>query len=78
MSLLYDYCKFQCLQALMESHDAVAFKTYESPPPSPGIENFNGYGGGEPIRMVGLHKQANEHLVSKMLLFPGLNVIYVS
>ncbi|KAK3735094.1 hypothetical protein QZH41_011254 [Actinostola sp. cb2023] len=48
--------------ALMQSHDAVAFKTYNSPPPSPGIENFNGYGGGEPIRMVGLHKQATEHL----------------
>ena len=54
-------------QALLEVHDAVAFKTYASPPASPGLSNdtgaFNGVGG-QPIRMVGLHKQPNKPLVS--------------
>lgn len=51
----------------MEAHDAVAFKTYESPPASPGYLQSgpeNGFPGGEAIRMVGLHKQAKEVLVS--------------
>lgn len=56
-------------QALLEVHDAVAFKTYASPPPSPGLDNepetANGVGG-QPIRMVGLHKQPNKPLVSCM------------
>ena len=50
----------------MASHDAVAFKTYESPPESPGyLESGpeNGFPVGEAIRMVGLHKQAKEALV---------------
>lgn len=55
------------LQALLEVHDAVAFKTYALPPASPGLGNdtgaFNGVGG-QPIRMVGLHKQPNKPLVS--------------
>ncbi|XP_031559574.1 MAGUK p55 subfamily member 6-like isoform X2 [Actinia tenebrosa] len=61
--------------ALMESHDAVAFKTYDSPPPYSGIENSNGYGGGEPIRMVGLHKQTNEHLGVTLKVDDGQLVI---
>lgn len=54
-------------QALLEVHDAVAFKTYASPPPSPGLGNEPGTAngvGGQPIRMVGLHKQPNKPLVS--------------
>ncbi|XP_001629601.2 protein PALS2 isoform X2 [Nematostella vectensis] len=49
-------------RALMQTHDAVAFKTYMPTPPSPGVDSFNGFAAGEPIRMVGLHKHANEHL----------------
>lgn len=54
-------------QALLEVHDAVAFKTYSSPPASPGLGNEPGTAngvGGQPIRMVGLHKQPNKPLVS--------------
>ena len=54
-------------QALLEVHDAVAFKTYASPPPSPALDSEPGTAngvGGQPIRMVGLHKQPNKPLVS--------------
>ncbi|XP_073230493.1 protein PALS2-like [Porites lutea] len=51
--------------SLLEVHDAVAFKTYSSPPPSPSFPEdpgpLNGFGG-QPIRMVGLHKQPNKPL----------------
>ena len=59
-------CVFTC-QSLLEVHDAIAFKTYASPPASPGPNDeagtLNGFGG-QPIRMVGLHKQPNKPLVS--------------
>ena len=62
------YC---CHQSLLEVHDAVAFKTYSSPPPSPSFPDdpgpLNGFGG-QPIRMVGLHKQPNKPLVSHTVL----------
>ena len=56
---------FHC-QALLEVHDNVAFKKYASPPASPGPTDeagtMNGFGG-QPIRMVGLHKQPKKPLV---------------
>lgn len=60
--------------ALLEVHDAVAFKTYASPPPSPGLDNepetANGVGG-QPIRMVGLHKQPNKPLGMTLVVEKG-------
>lgn len=52
--------------SLLEVHDGVAFKTYASPPtPSAALiedsGTMNGFGG-QPIRMVGLHKQPNKPL----------------
>ena len=62
---------FHC-QALLEVHDNVAFKKYASPPASPGPTDeagtMNGFGG-QPIRMVGLHKQPKKPLVCPDLLF---------
>lgn len=51
--------------SLLEVHDAVAFKTYASPPSSPVLSEdpgtLNGFGG-QAIRMVGLHRQPNKPL----------------
>ncbi|KAL9959237.1 hypothetical protein ACROYT_G036334 [Oculina patagonica] len=61
-------------RALLEVHDAVAFKTYASPPASPGLGNdtgvFNGVTG-QPIRMVGLHKQPNKPLGMTLVVEKG-------
>ncbi|XP_032946758.1 MAGUK p55 subfamily member 2 isoform X1 [Rhinolophus ferrumequinum] len=52
------------LQSLLETHDSVASKTYETPPPSPGLDPTfsNQPVPPDAVRMVGIRKTAGEHL----------------
>ncbi|XP_030618043.1 MAGUK p55 subfamily member 2 isoform X4 [Delphinapterus leucas] len=52
-------------QSLLETHDSVASKTYETPPPSPGLDPTfsNQPVPPDAVRMVGVRKTAGEHLV---------------
>ncbi|XP_032768587.1 MAGUK p55 subfamily member 2 isoform X2 [Rattus rattus] len=49
---------------LLETHDSVASKTYETPPPSPGLDPTfsNQPVPPDAVRMVGIRKTAGEHL----------------
>ncbi|XP_021067291.1 MAGUK p55 subfamily member 2 isoform X1 [Mus pahari] len=51
-------------QSLLETHDSVASKTYETPPPSPGLDPMfsNQPVPPDAVRMVGIRKTAGEHL----------------
>ncbi|XP_028636376.1 MAGUK p55 subfamily member 2 isoform X1 [Grammomys surdaster] len=51
-------------QSLLETHDSVASKTYETPPPSPGLDPTfsNQPVPPDAVRMVGIRKTAGEHL----------------
>ncbi|XP_068920514.1 MAGUK p55 subfamily member 2 isoform X3 [Petaurus breviceps papuanus] len=51
-------------QSLLETHDSVASKSYETPPPSPGLDPmFNNQPvPPDAVRMVGIRKTAGEHL----------------
>uniref|UniRef100_H3B2J3 MAGUK p55 scaffold protein 2 n=1 Tax=Latimeria chalumnae TaxID=7897 RepID=H3B2J3_LATCH len=53
-------------QSLLETHDSVASKSYETPPPSPGAlmdSTFNNQPvPPDAVRMVGIRKTAGEHL----------------
>ncbi|MBV99345.1 MAGUK p55 subfamily member 2, partial [Eschrichtius robustus] len=51
-------------QSLLETHDSVASKTYETPPPSPGLDpTFSNQPlPPDAVRMVGIRKTAGEHL----------------
>ncbi|KAM6175822.1 MAGUK p55 subfamily member 2 isoform 1-T1 [Erethizon dorsatum] len=51
-------------QSLLETHDSVASKTYETPPPSPGLDPTFSTQPVPPdaVRMVGIRKTAGEHL----------------
>ncbi|XP_022420899.1 MAGUK p55 subfamily member 2 isoform X2 [Monodon monoceros] len=51
-------------QSLLETHDSVASKTYETPPPSPGLDPTfsNQPVPPDAVRMVGVRKTAGEHL----------------
>ncbi|XP_062030869.1 MAGUK p55 subfamily member 2 isoform X1 [Lepus europaeus] len=51
-------------QSLLETHDSVASKTYETPPPSPGLDPTFSSQPVPPdaVRMVGIRKTAGEHL----------------
>ncbi|CAH2282643.1 MAGUK p55 subfamily member 6 isoform X1 [Pelobates cultripes] len=52
-------------QSLLEAHDIVASKCYDSPPPSPEVNNSmvnNQIAPVDAIRMVGIHKKAGEPL----------------
>ncbi|XP_027055748.1 MAGUK p55 subfamily member 6-like [Pocillopora damicornis] len=64
--------------ALLEVHDNVAFKKYASPPASPGPTDeagtMNGFGG-QPIRMVGLHKQPKKPLGMTLVVEKGELVV---
>ncbi|MEQ2163699.1 MAGUK p55 subfamily member 2, partial [Goodea atripinnis] len=56
-----------CLQSLLETHDSVASKTYETPPPSP-CSFMDAALNNQPVppdavRMVGIRKVSGEHLV---------------
>ncbi|KAB0405529.1 hypothetical protein E2I00_002682, partial [Balaenoptera physalus] len=50
--------------SLLETHDSVASKTYETPPPSPGLDpTFSNQPlPPDAVRMVGIRKTAGEHL----------------
>lgn len=52
-------------QSLLETHDSVASKTYETPPPSPGLDPTfsNQPVPPDAVRMVGIRKTAGEHLL---------------
>lgn len=60
-------CFFFCLQSLLETHDSVASKTYETPPPSPCAfmdpAFINQPVPPDAVRMVGIRKVSGEHLV---------------
>ncbi|NWI12066.1 MPP2 protein, partial [Crypturellus soui] len=51
-------------QSLLETHDSVASKSYETPPPSPGLDAAfsNQPVPPDAVRMVGIRKTAGEHL----------------
>ncbi|XP_062451678.1 MAGUK p55 subfamily member 2 isoform X2 [Rhea pennata] len=51
-------------QSLLETHDSVASKSYETPPPSPGLDPAfsNQPVPPDAVRMVGIRKTAGEHL----------------
>ncbi|XP_057631453.1 MAGUK p55 subfamily member 2 isoform X1 [Chionomys nivalis] len=51
-------------QSLLETHDSVASKTYETPPPSPDLDPTfsNQPVPPDAVRMVGIRKTAGEHL----------------
>ncbi|XP_028931666.1 MAGUK p55 subfamily member 2 isoform X2 [Ornithorhynchus anatinus] len=51
-------------QSLLETHDSVASKSYETPPPSPGLDATLNAQPVPPdaVRMVGVRKAAGEHL----------------
>ncbi|KAK2110702.1 MAGUK p55 sub member 2 [Saguinus oedipus] len=51
-------------QSLLETHDSVASKTYETPPPSPGLDPTfsNQPVPPDAVRMVGIRKTTGEHL----------------
>lgn len=56
------------LQSLLETHDSVASKNYETPPPSP-CSFMDAALNNQPVppdavRMVGIRKVSGEHLVS--------------
>ncbi|NXF56271.1 MPP2 protein, partial [Oceanites oceanicus] len=53
-------------QSLLETHDSVASKSYETPPPSPVLDQAFGNQPVPPdaVRMVGIRKTAGENLVS--------------
>lgn len=56
------------LQSLLEAHDIVASKCYDSPPSSPEMNNSSVNNQVVPvdaIRILGIHKRAGEPLVSK-------------
>lgn len=55
-------------QSLLEAHDIVASKCYDSPPSSPEINSAmnNQIAPVDAIRMVGIHKRAGEPLVSHL------------
>lgn len=52
-------------QSLLETHDSVASKTCETPPPSPqaSLEPTLPVVPADAVRMVGIRKVAGEHLV---------------
>lgn len=55
------------LQSLLEAHDIVASKCYDSPPSSPEVNNSSVNNQVVPvdaIRILGIHKRAGEPLVS--------------
>lgn len=54
------------LQSLLETHDSVASKSYETPPPSPILDPTFSSQPVPPdaVRMVGIRKVAGENLVS--------------
>lgn len=57
-----------CPQSLLETHDSVASKNYETPPPSP-CSFMDAALNNQPVppdavRMVGIRKVSGEHLVS--------------
>ncbi|XP_068751720.1 protein PALS2-like [Montipora capricornis] len=64
--------------SLLEVHDAIAFKTYASPPTLPVFPDdpgtLNGFGS-QPIRMVGLHKQPNKPLGMTLAVEDGELVV---
>lgn len=68
--LFHDYKKdfFSVpLQSLLEAHDIVASKCYDSPPSSPEVNNSSVNNQVVPvdaIRILGIHKRAGEPLVS--------------
>lgn len=54
------------LQSLLEAHDIVASKCYDSPPSSPEVHNSsvnNQIVPVDAIRILGIHKRAGEPLV---------------
>lgn len=60
-----------CSQSLLETHDSVASKNYETPPPSP-CSFMDAALNNQPVppdavRMVGIRKVSGEHLVSPLL-----------
>lgn len=66
------------MQSLLEAHDIVASKCYESPPSSPEINNAsvnNQIVPVDAIRILGIHKRAGEPLVS--MTSPLLNMKYI-
>ncbi|NXE85620.1 MPP2 protein, partial [Cochlearius cochlearius] len=60
-------------QSLLETHDSVASKSYETPPPSPVLDPaFNNQPvPPDAVRMVGIRKTAGENLVSRALRGAG-------
>lgn len=61
---------FLNLQSLLETHDSVASKNYETPPPSPCLF-MDAALNNQPVppdavRMVGIRKVSGEHLVSPL------------
>lgn len=61
--------RFPAPQSLLETHDSVASKNYETPPPSP-CSFMDAALNNQPVppdavRMVGIRKVSGEHLVSR-------------
>lgn len=63
----FPQCLFYFLQSLLETHDSVASKSYETPPPSPCVfmdpALSNQPVPPDAVRMVGIRKVSGEHLV---------------
>lgn len=76
--LLLFLCCFFLTQSLLETHDSVASKNYETPPPSP-CSFMDAALNNQPVppdavRMVGIRKVSGEHLVSLLNKWFGLHV----
>lgn len=66
-------------QSLLETHDSVASKNYETPPPSP-CSFMDAALNNQPVppdavRMVGIRKVSGEHLVSLLDKWFGLSLL---
>lgn len=63
----FPQCLFYFLQSLLETHDSVASKSYETPPPSPCAFMDPAFNNQpvppDAVRMVGIRKVSGEHLV---------------
>lgn len=67
------------LQSLLETHDSVASKNYETPPPSP-CSFMDAALNNQPVppdavRMVGIRKVSGEHLVSPLDKYLGTSLV---
>ena len=68
-----------CFQSLMEAHDKVAAKSYETPPSAANNTNASSTSlmPADTVRMISIQKKAGEPLVRELIYMLSYNVVSI-